>query len=807
MNRMRMLKEKALLLVTAGFVAAGSLCGGAAAQAASMKYVGVHYSAWFDDEYQWFRAWDPESSRIDFESGAYWPGATTGTAFGGGPRSTGHGSLSGWEGNYWADSYAGGETATGTLQSGNFVLKADTFKFKAAGYDGPSGTSNQNYYYLKRASDNAVLFSAKPPQSDTFATIEWNTSGYKNTEVYFQAVDNNNGSTFAWLAVDSIMHDINPTTVEPVLGLYTSDYNTGRAHAQTLKTMGVDFAIIDNTNNTVWGPSHPQTHLQTDYIYNNTKEIADGFASVAGGPKVSVLLSVTNWDSNVTQVNRSITKNYDSGTPYMYYPWIPSNAGDLFLQKVGMIYNDMASDSDKYFYYEGKPILFLWVSPAATAYDENGADQLVNGKMPDTWNPVVPNTGGSTIRSLFTIRWVGAFQAGSGNSKFVPSTGDTTKAYNGHWSWEDSTPQTWASRSGGNGDTPEAVTTTPFYRVPSLAGRNGGATFRNQWERAFDVDPLITVIHTWNEFSTGDEPSSEYSNSIEPTTNYFTDTYKNWAQGYIAHFKKSRMDIALYDSFSGGRQMHFKNRKEDYAGSTFTFGFESAYGIDLGTSSVEVVSGDFDGNGHTDFAIRDIATGQIKIRYSPFFSAIAVGGQPGEKSLTLEAGSRYRMFTGDFNNDGKADIGFYDSTGGGFVVRYNDGGSGFGTSYSWAWALSGNYQFGAADINNDGRDDIVFRNPATGIITFALTKTDDLQTKPTSIYTYGWATGTGYQLFTGDVNGDGYGDIGLRDTTLGRFYMLDNQNSITGTTWNFSNQQEFDWAAGAHYLPLTGDWR
>lgn len=803
------MRRGALVVGMLAFVVCLLIVGGRTSHAAQ-KYVGVHYLAWYDSDYEWYKVWDPNAFKINFESDLL-PGATTGTAFGTAPRSTAHGSMTGWGDSKWADSFTGGESATGTFTTVNYTLKGSSFSFKAAGYDGASGTNNQNYYYLKRTSDNAVLFSAKPPQSDAFTTIAWNTSAYVNTQVYFQVVDGNGGSSYAWLAVDDVLHDVTAPTVQPAIGFYTSNYATGAAHAATLKAMGVDFAMIDETNNTIWGPGHPQTQYQTDTIYNNTKAIVNGMASVSGGPKAALLLSITTWDGPTTQVQRLTTKNYATGTPYMYYPWIPSNAGDLFLQKVGMVYNDMANDPSKYFYYEGKPLLFLYVAQPATVYDENGVDQTPNGKLPDTWNPVVPNTGGQTIRGLFNIRWVGAIMAGSGNPKYVASTGDTTKAINGHWSWEDGMPQTWAARANPIGDTPEAITDSPFARSP-LAGRNGGATFRSMWDRTFDVDPIFAIIHTWNEFSgSGDEPSAEYSQSIEPTANYFTDTYKTAAQNYIAHFKSFRMDYALYDTTSTARRMFLRNRTGDFGSYTFNFGFQSDYAIDLGTSSVEAFAGDFNGDGKSDFGLRNISTGVVSIRYSPYFSQTGIGSIPGEKNATYEAGSRYKMFVGDFNNDGKADIGYYDSVGGGggpgFIIRYNDGSSNFTTAYTWAWTLSGSYQYGSADINGDGRSDIVYRDPATGTINFALAKTDGLQSKPSSTYSYGWAAGTQYQLFLGNADGNAYHDVGLRDASIGRLYMLQNANTQTGSTWNFTNQQTFDWAAGSQYLPISGDFR
>ncbi|HEY0827820.1 MAG TPA: VCBS repeat-containing protein, partial [Bacilli bacterium] len=628
----------------------------------------------------------------------------------------------------------------------------------------------------------------------TCTWITWDTSSYSGTSVYFEAVDNHTGSGYAWLAVDG------QDPIIPTIGRYNSTQAVGQSHGQTFKNMGIDFAFVDNTNNTIWGSGNASN--PTDYIWDNTKATADGFAQVIGGPKVAALLSITSWDGPSTQVQR-LFKNYA-----VAYPWIPTNAGDLFLQKVGMVYNELGYNSAKYFYYEGKPLLGLYVAPAATVYDENDVDQTATtGKLPDSWNPVIPNTGGQTIRQLFTIRWVGAFINGSGNPKYVASTGDTLKAFRGHWSWEDGTPQSWASRANSWGDTPEAVTVSPYARNP-IQGRNNGITFRDMWYRAFDVDPLISVIHTWNEFaSSGDEFSIENSQSIEPTTLYYKDTYKNLAQNYITHFKKSRMDIGLYDSF--GRQIYFKNRKNDYSGYTFEFGHETSYSMDRG-SGVESLSGDFDGNGRTDIALRNIADGTIAIRYSPFFTVESSGGQPGEKVVTLESGSRYKAFVGDFNGDGKADIGFYDSVGGGgpgFIIRYNDGNSNFGTVYTWAWSLSGSYQYGSAKINNDGRWDIVYRDPSTGTISFAFANSDGLQTKPTSIYTYSWASGTHYQLMTGDANSDNYGDIGVRDTSNGAIFMRENFKNSTGSTWNFGNEKGMVWASGSHYLPITGDFR
>jgi len=142
-----------------------------------------------------------QSFMPDFETGTFDGFTLAGTAFGNVPSSAVHGGLSGWEGTYWGDSFNGGETATGTLTSIPFI-PGNIFRFKAAGWDGVNATNNQNYYYLRQASDNAILFTAKPPQDDKFAWIEWNTTTYNSTSCYFQIVDGNSDAGYAWLSVD-----------------------------------------------------------------------------------------------------------------------------------------------------------------------------------------------------------------------------------------------------------------------------------------------------------------------------------------------------------------------------------------------------------------------------------------------------------------------------------------------------------------------------------------------------------------------------------------------------------------------------
>jgi hypothetical protein len=139
----------------------------------------------------------------DFEAGSFSGWTRNGSAFPYSiPRTNLHGSMDPWHTDWWGDSYAGGESATGTLTSSTFELKSG-LKVSVAGWDGPQ-LQNNNFIYVRRASDNAVLFFTHAPQTDQWTPIEWDTSQYYGTTVYVQLVDGNSADSYAWIALDDL---------------------------------------------------------------------------------------------------------------------------------------------------------------------------------------------------------------------------------------------------------------------------------------------------------------------------------------------------------------------------------------------------------------------------------------------------------------------------------------------------------------------------------------------------------------------------------------------------------------------------
>lgn len=618
------------------------------------------------------------------------------------------------------------------------------------------------------------------------------------------------GSNYPWSSVWG-GNIVTPTT----LGRYVSNSTTGATHAARLKQLGVDFMAIDSTNNTIWGPAHPNPDLRNDAIFNAATAVASGFGST--GMKAVMLLSIGNsrgGSGSDAGMEQLLTQNYSTANPpTMVYPNIPSNAGDLFRAKVARVYNELANDPSKYFYYEGKPLLLLYTTASGTIFGPSGQNATPNGKLEGTDLLInIPGVSGNPLLTdLFTIRWVGALVSNSGNPAYV-SAPDQTIAKNGHWSWEDGHPQSWAQKPTGwlSDVFPETVTVSASSRAygsNAVAGRVSGTTFRNQWSRAWAVDPVITMVHTWNEFSSsGDEPSSEYSQSIE-ANNIFGNSYETYLSNYAAFLRSLRYDVGLYDLT--GRAFRLYNRKDDYqASNTTVFGYESLVTMNRG-DPVQTLSGDFNKDGLFEIGLRNTNDGTVALRFSPRFTVGASGGSPAEVVVTLDAGTAWQIFAGDFNNDGFCDLGLYNTSSRVWKFYHNDGAYGFVFSHQFTWDAGGAAQVAGADVNADGRCDLLVRTPGTGVITIGLNNGDGLQSSPGRVYTVNLtqAAGTQYQFYAADFSGDGAAEIGVRDSSSGQFFFWQNSRSVASGVWNFGAQSTFNGPVGSQYLPIIGDFR
>ena len=264
----------------------------------------------------------------------------------------------------------------------------------------------------------------------------------------------------------------------PLLGPYTSyDTDVIYQHGIWLRDAGVDFVFVDWSNNTCYDPATMAASRQ-DFrtIEEGTDLLFEVWSQIEGAPKICFLMGP----------GHSGQENVNNGNHQ---------------KKVDQVYRDYVEKyPDLFFFYEGKPLIICY-----------GATPTQYGSRP-AWKD-----------DRFTIRWMTGYvgqQGGLFNQR--------TMASPTYWSWEERGTQTYCV----NGREVEAVTCTAASRqqgnkegdpgwIPAY-GRENGATLRRQFQRAIDLGARFAIVVSWNEWTTGEQPSAEVSKDIEPSQIYGT---------------------------------------------------------------------------------------------------------------------------------------------------------------------------------------------------------------------------------------------------------------------------------------------
>ncbi len=262
----------------------------------------------------------------------------------------------------------------------------------------------------------------------------------------------------------------------PLCGPYVSDdEKVLRYHAELLRDAGVDFVFVDWSNNTNYDPPTMRDHRE-DFrmIEEATDKLFDVWKTVEGAPKICIFLGPGHTGQ----------ESVDSGNHQ---------------KKADQVWRDYVTNPDRadmYFHYQGKPLLACY-GATPTQY---------TAKPQNKWDD-----------DRYTVRWITGYvgqQSNLYNQKTLVS-----KLY---WSWEERGAQTFTVLDG----KVEAVTISAATRpqgkegdsgyIPA-AGRENGATFKRQFQRACDLGAGIVIIVSWNEWVTGEQPSPEVSKDMEPS--------------------------------------------------------------------------------------------------------------------------------------------------------------------------------------------------------------------------------------------------------------------------------------------------
>lgn len=281
----------------------------------------------------------------------------------------------------------------------------------------------------------------------------------------------------------------------PLNGPYCSDdEEVIRRHGEQLRDAGVDFVFVDWSNNTEYDPASMREY-RSDFrmIEEATDKLFDIWATIEGAPKICIFVGP----------GHNGPGTIDSGAHQ---------------KKVDQVWNDYVTNpsrKDMYFQYDGKPLLICY---GATPNQYTATPKKL-------WND-----------NRFTVRWMTGF-VGQQSTLFRPRSLESL----GFWSWEERGAQTYTVFN----KQVEAVTVTAGTRAQGkegdagyipAAGRQNGATMKKQFQRAYDLGARIVLIVSWNEWTTGEQPSVEISKDIEPSKIYGT-FYLDLMREQIRKFK------------------------------------------------------------------------------------------------------------------------------------------------------------------------------------------------------------------------------------------------------------------------------
>jgi RHS repeat-associated protein len=175
------------------------------------------------------------------------------------------------------------------------------------------------------------------------------------------------------------------------------------------------------------------------------------------------------------------------------------------------------------------------------------------------------------------------------------------------------------------------------------------------------------------------------------------------------------------------------------------------------TSSFQ--TGDFNGDGKSDFATLDFSSGTLVIQ--AFLSTGSGYGAGGQWGTGVAAVSGDRWFAGDLNADGASDLVRISASGTTLsATAYVSSGNGF-AQQSWGSGFWGsnwlsNHTWALGDVNGDRRLDIIATRSNSGTTT-----ADVLESSGTAFVTRSWGSwaSSGAYGLAGDYTGDGRTDI------------------------------------------------
>ena len=273
--------------------------------------------------------------------------------------------------------------------------------------------------------------------------------------------------------------------------------------------------------------------------------------------------------------------------------------------------------------------------------------------------------------------------------------------------------------------------------------------------------------------------------------------------GVTVHRAPTAQDVAVATPLNTALNYDLSPLASDPDGDTLEWSVGSAT---HGTALLNFVTGgsvnytpdtDFAGADSFVYTVRDshgvTATGTISV-------AVGHAGSFGRQtSYEWTANPNARSFAGDFNDDGDADIGVWESDGD-WVIRYGNGAGSFDGETDYSWNANPASQPVAGDFDGDGNADlgVFYENNGTGAQWYIRYGNGSGGFSDETYYLW---TGTDLYAkpFVADFDGDGHADIGVWTPGLDEAFLATQTSANIGGSWPGADWE--NWGGGG-----PGNW-
>ena len=239
---------------------------------------------------------------------------------------------------------------------------------------------------------------------------------------------------------------------------------------------------------------------------------------------------------------------------------------------------------------------------------------------------------------------------------------------------------------------------------------------------------------------------------------------------YVGDFNgDGRTDMLCHDS-AGKKWIALANSAGQFTGNSW---YRAMGWCNHAGSQLHI--GDFNGDGKADMLCHDTRNGYKWVALAN--SAGQFTGTSWQKAMGWCNHAGSELYVGDFNGDGRTDMLCHDSAGKKWIALATSAGQFTGTFWENAmgWCNHAGSKLFTGDFNRDGRTDMLCHDTRNGYKWVALATCEGRFTRTTWEKAMGWCYHAGSELHVGDFNGDGRTDILCHDTVGKKWIALAKQ--------------------------------